>query len=381
MFPPLKPAPLPRPLACLCGILLLLLQPLAAHVVSQIYGEFREEGDSWELEILFDAGFADPAARNDPAAPQPTRDWLVALPAAEQIRLTDEARRYLEEILALRSNGQAVAWTVDFPDFDTSPPDFPELLNDGAYFHARIAPVAATAADLAIGLAAGEHPDLVVKLPSTGQAAYLTVAPGGEAVLKAAGAVPAGRHAAAVAFKQGVLHVVPHGLDHILFVLGIFLLERRWRPLLWQSLAFTAAHTLTLGLAAAGLVKVPGHIVEPLIALSITALAVENLFVREAKPWRLWLVFAFGLVHGLGFAGVLASWIQPGAGFLPTLVAANLGVEVGQVAVLAAAWLLTLRWHDSRAWPPFRRGACIALALAGLWWFAERTGLLPSVGG
>ncbi|RYD65515.1 MAG: hypothetical protein EOP83_07230, partial [Verrucomicrobiaceae bacterium] len=108
----------------------------------------------------------------------------------------------------------------------------------------------------------------------------------------------------------------------ILFVLGIFLLQRRWKPLLSQSLAFTAAHTITLGLAAAGHVSVPGKIVEPLIALSITALAVENLFIREAKPWRLWLVFAFGLVHGLGFAGVLSTWIRPGEGFFVTLVSA-----------------------------------------------------------
>lgn len=175
--------------------------------------------------------------------------------------------------------------------------------------------------------------------------------------------------------------MVPRGLDHILFVLGIFLLQRRWQPLLKQSLAFTAAHTLTLGLAAAGWVKIPGAIVEPIIALSITALAVENLFVRELKPWRLWLVFGFGLVHGLGFAGVLSTWIQPGQQFFPTLITANLGVELGQLAVLATAWALTLRWHASRAWQPARSAFCIAIALSGLWWCAERSGLLAGFGG
>jgi hypothetical protein len=352
------------------------LQPLAAHVVKQLYGEFRESGETWELEILFDAGYADPASRNDPEAAQPTRDWLVALSGPEQARLTEETRRYLEEMLSLHAGGTKIDWQAGFPDFDSNPPAFPSLLNDGAYFHVSIRPLGDTPNGLSIAMAAGDHPDLVLKLPGTGEATYLTVTPGGEVVLKEAiGEKPAvGRSPVVVAFEQGVLHVVPRGLDHILFVLGIFLLKRRWKPLLTQSLAFTAAHTITLGLAAAGRVTVPAAVVEPLIALSIAALAVENLFVREAKPWRLGLVFAFGLVHGLGFAGALATWIRPGEGFLPTLVAANLGVEIGQAIVLAAAWLLTMRWHDSRAWPHFRRWACVALALAGLWWFVERVG-------
>ncbi|HSP43442.1 MAG TPA: HupE/UreJ family protein [Luteolibacter sp.] len=346
--------------------------------MSQLYGEFHDEGASWHLDILFDAGFADPAQRNDPATPQPTREWLVSLDTAEQWRLAEEARRYLGEIVTVRSDEAIVDYQITFPDFDKSPPDFPILLNKGAYFHARIAPVETSPGNLSLHMAAGSHPDLVIKLPTLEQATYLTLVPGGEVVLKSGGVTAEGRQAVAAAFVQGVLHVVPHGLDHILFILGIFLLQRRWKPLLTQSLAFTAAHTVTLGLAAAGVLSVPGEIVEPLIALSITALAVENLFVREAGPWRLCLVSAFGLVHGLGFAGVLSAWIPPGQGFLPALIAANLGVETGQVAVLATAWIVTLRWHAGPVWPPFRKGACILLALAGLWWFAERTGLLPA---
>jgi hypothetical protein len=382
MHPLPKISLLSRRVAGILTVLLLvgLLQPLAAHVVKQLYGEFRDSGETWELEILFDAGYADPASRNDPEAPQPTHDWLVALPAPDQARLTAETKRYLEEILSLRSGGTKIDWKASFPDFNTNPPDFPSLLNDGAYFHVKIRPLARTNG-LSIAMVAGDHPDLVVKLPGTGEGTYLTVAPGGEVVLReATGEKPAaGRSPVVVAFEQGVLHVVPRGLDHILFVLGIFLLKRRWKPLLTQSLAFTAAHTITLGLAAAGRVTVPGEIVEPLIALSIAALAVENLFVREAKPWRLWLVFGFGLVHGLGFAGVLATWIRPGEGFFTSLVAANLGVEVSQAIVLAAAWLLTMRWHESRAWPHFRRWACVALALAGLWWFAGRVDWLSAL--
>jgi hypothetical protein len=363
------------------ALLLMTSLPAGAHVVSQLYSAFREVGQTWELEILFDAGYADPAMRRDPDAAQPTRAWLAGLPPAEQARLTGEASRYLGEILALRSNGRPVSSEISFPDFASDPPDLPKLLNGGAYFHVLMRPGHEPAGDLELHLAGGDHPDLVVKMTEGGGARYFTVKPGTAASVISAGTAAEGRHPVPAALVQGFLHVVPAGLDHILFVLGIFLLRRHWKPLLWQSLAFTAAHTITLGLAAAGKLRVPGEIVEPVIALSITALAVENLFVREAKPWRLWLVFAFGLVHGLGFASVLSGWIGKDGWFLPTLIAANLGVELGQVAVLAAAWALTWRWHERPAWEHARRWACVALAATGLWWFAGRTGLLSVVPG
>ncbi len=103
----------------------------------------------------------------------------------------------------------------------------------------------------------------------------------------------------------GYTHILPKGLDHILFVLGLFLLSPRLRPMLLQVTAFTIAHSITLGLSIYGIVSLPSRIVEPLIALSIAYVAIENLVTRELKPWRLALVFMFGLLHGMGFAGVL----------------------------------------------------------------------------
>lgn len=367
---------LQRILPGVAAVFLMTALPAGAHVVSQLYSEFRQAGQAWEIEILFDAGYADPAMRGDPNAPQPTRDWLAGLPPAEHDRLRGEAKRYLGEILKLSAAGGPVSCEMSFPDFASDPPVFPKLLNDGAYFHVLMRPVQAPEGDLELQLAGGDHPDLVVKMTEEGGARYLTVKPGTAAILVSAGTRAEGSHPVSAALVQGFLHVVPAGLDHILFVLGIFLLRRHWQPLIRQSLAFTAAHTITLGLAAAGKIRVPAEIVEPVIALSITALAVENLFVREAKPWRLWLVFVFGLVHGLGFASVLSGWIGKDGWFLPTLIAANLGVELGQVAVLVAAWALTWRWHERPAWDHFRRWACVALAATGLWWFADRTGLL-----
>jgi len=367
-----------RPPSLRLALLLLFaagVKPATAHVVEQLFGEFRVDAAGWQLELWFDAGYADPAARADAARPQPTRDWLVGLAAADQRQLVRQAEDYLREIVRLQSGrGEPLAWQLSCPDLSTEPPDFPSLLNDGAYFRLRIEPVAAGADDgLVVGLADGPHPDLVLKTGEGGQAGYSTLRAGEARALLDPAAAP-GRGAAAEAFVQGFLHVIPKGLDHILFVLGIFLLQRRWRPLLAQSLAFTAAHTLTLGLAAAGWVRVAGSVVEPLIALSITALAVENLLTREVGRWRLALVFAFGLVHGLGFAGVLANWIPRGEGFALGLLAANLGVEAGQLVVLLGAWAATCGWPRRAGWERFRRGSCVALALAGLWWFAERVG-------
>ncbi len=347
----------------------------AAHVVQQFYGEVSATENRWSLKILFDADYAIPERRNDADSPQLLRQWLLDLPGEEQQKLLVEAELYLRKIIALENADGGISWRVSFPDFATDPPDFPSLLNDGAYFHVLIEPLEQDATGvLSLALAAGEHPNLVLKLPGAEADEFLQITPGGKAEIFG-GSDRSGRGSAAwIAFIQGIFHVVPEGLDHILFILGIFLLERRWKPLLWQSLLFTAAHTLTLGLAAAGLVRMPASIVEPLIALSIAALAIENLFVKTAKPWRLALVFVFGLVHGLGFASVLSTWIRPGEGFLLTLFCANAGVEVAQVGVLAAAWLLTLRWHRGPAYPIFRRWSCVALAAAGLWWFVERVG-------
>lgn len=137
----------------------------------------------------------------------------------------------------------------------------------------------------------------------------------------------------------GFDHIVPKGLDHILFVLGLFFLSTRLRPLITQVTLFTLAHTITLALAALGYVSISGDIVEPLIALSIVYVAVENIFMRNLSPWRPVVIFGFGLLHGLGFASVLAEFGLPDSAFIPALIGFNIGVEVGQLAVIAVMFL------------------------------------------
>lgn len=141
----------------------------------------------------------------------------------------------------------------------------------------------------------------------------------------------------------GFDHILPKGLDHILFVLGLFFLSTRWGPLLWQVSAFTLAHTVTLALGALGLVTLPGSIVEPLIAASIVYVAVENVFMQgRLSRWRPFVIFGFGLLHGLGFASVLGEFGLPAGQLVPALIGFNVGVELGQLTVIALAALLLI---------------------------------------
>jgi hypothetical protein len=175
----------------------------------------------------------------------------------------------------------------------------------------------------------------------------------------------------------GFTHIVPKGLDHILFVLGLFLLSPRIKSLLWQVSAFTLAHTLTLALSVYGVVSLPSRVVEPAIALSIVFVAVETVLARRLTPWRPVVVFLFGLLHGLGFAGVLTELGLPRSQFLAALLSFNVGVELGQLAViLVAAVLLALPfgkkpWYRSRIEVP----ASLAIAAVALVWFVQRLGM------
>jgi hypothetical protein len=172
----------------------------------------------------------------------------------------------------------------------------------------------------------------------------------------------------------GFTHILPKGTDHILFVLGIFLLSTRLKPVLLQVSAFTVAHTITLALTMYGVVSIPRSVVEPLIALSIVYVAIENVARTDLTPWRVALVFGFGLLHGMGFAGVLAELGLPRSEFVPALLSFNVGVEAGQLAVIGIALALfglpfrRKTWYRSRIVVP----ASIAIAAVGVYWSVAR---------
>ncbi|MBK1881996.1 HupE/UreJ family protein [Luteolibacter pohnpeiensis] len=371
-----------RTLRLVFGALLILTVSLQAHVVSQLYGEWvpQKEG-SWEMRIQFEAGYAAPEIRDDPKAMAPSRSWLVGLGEARWSEMRKEAERYLRESLEIRSAGQKVDWQVSFPDFEKSPPDFPILLNDGAYFMTVIRPTRMPEGSVELTWNKGTQPTLILDFPGD-EDDYLTLDPGDTKVIHIDQPQKTEKRGALLtSFLQGYHHVIPEGWDHVLFVLGLFFYRRKLRPLLGQSLAFTAAHTVTLGLAAAGIVKISGNWVEPAIAVSIVAVALENVFRgREDGPEkkvRLLVVFGFGLIHGLGFAGALSTWLKPGQGFLPSLLLANLGVEAAQATLLITAWILTIRWWKSKAYHYARIGICIGISLIGCYWTLQRVGLIP----
>ena len=172
----------------------------------------------------------------------------------------------------------------------------------------------------------------------------------------------------------GFTHIVPGGLDHVLFMLGLFLMASTRRALLLQVSTFTAAHSLTLALGAFGAVHVPPQIVEPLIAASIAFIALENLFVTSVTRWRLLVVFVFGLLHGLGFAGAMADLGLSGEHLAASLVGFNVGVELGQLAVIASAALIVraLRLSIDAERQFVLRPVSAAIALTGLFWAIER---------
>ena len=181
--------------------------------------------------------------------------------------------------------------------------------------------------------------------------------------------------------ELGFKHILPLGLDHILFIVAIFLNARSWTSLILQATTFTVAHTITLGLAAAGLIHMPAEIVEPLIALSIAVLAIEAVVFKEANFWRLPVIFAFGLFHGLGFGEIMKAYLT-NADFATGLAGFTIGVELGQLTVIAGAGIVAfaarMALKAANRSDLYRRifvqPVAAAIALVGLYWVVERLG-------
>ena len=172
--------------------------------------------------------------------------------------------------------------------------------------------------------------------------------------------------------KAGFEHIIPQGLDHILFVLGLFFSTLKLRSLILQVTAFTFAHSITLALAALGFVKLQLSLVEPLIFLSIVWVAFENTFFKKTTKWRPLVVFTFGLLHGLGFATLLTQYGLPKDNFISLLLAFNVGVEFGQFAVLLAAFILIrLIYLKTEYKNQLKIPASILIGCTGLFWFIE----------
>ena len=172
----------------------------------------------------------------------------------------------------------------------------------------------------------------------------------------------------------GFKHIIPSGIDHILFVAGLCLLSSNIKTIFWQATAFTVAHSITLALSMKNLIVAPGAVVEPIIALSIVFVAIENMLLKELKPWRIVVVFLFGLIHGMGFASALNEIGLPAGKFYTSVLAFNVGVELGQIAVITAVFGSIIIPLRNRRW--YRTGIVYPLsaiiAIIAAYWTVQR---------
>lgn len=172
---------------------------------------------------------------------------------------------------------------------------------------------------------------------------------------------------------EGVLHILL-GWDHVLFVLGLVLVSRRLKTLMVVATGFTVSHSITLGLSALDVFTVPAHIVEPVIALSVAWIAIEAIVERDDAKTAYIATFLLGLVHGFGFSYVLRDEVGlPTDALLPALLSFNVGVELGQLGIIALIYPLRA-WIRDRDWE--RRvivGIAVLIAVVAMYWFVERT--------
>lgn len=174
--------------------------------------------------------------------------------------------------------------------------------------------------------------------------------------------------------KLGFTHIIPSGPDHILFVIGLCLLSTKIKTILWQATAFTVAHSITLAMSMKNIFVAPSAVIEPIIALSILFVAVENMLLSELKPWRIAVVFMFGLIHGMGFASALNEIGLPAGKFYTSIIAFNAGVELGQITIITAMFAFIITPLRNKKWYRLRVVYALStvIALVAAFWTVER---------
>lgn len=306
-------------------------------------------------------------------------DWMQSLDRSEWEEMKETATGYLRDCFQLTLNGQGLPFEIEFLNFATDPPQWTTNQKGTAVYRMRVHGTWPADSAGALELLWLDYSDEALSLQVQSSAAPLSVmrietkVPTKLAEITAAGDVGETVGTSLWAWiVAGFEHIIPKGLDHILFILGLFFLQPKVRPLLWQSTAFTIAHSITLGLVVAGVFSISSKIVEPAIALSIAYVGLENIWVKELKPWRVGLIFGLGLLHGMGFASVMQELEIPSGSLLTPLLGFNVGVECGQLAVLGGAFLLTFAILRKAIFTQIRLIASVLIGLTGLYWTVER---------
>ena len=376
------------------------LLPLKAHQVDTVEFEFQQLKGYWRLQGQMDIAYMLPERRwVDDAGPLSRKAVMKASPK-ELARIRKETENTLRKYLTLSHGGKPLKWSIEFPDFKKDPFELPPDFGDFALLTVNLVVKEQTQPGVfALQWSSKERATLIVLDENSNNGIPVPVEPGESLTLlkvtKASGGNQSSESGSgdgsttessntegvnqSVAWrwlKSGFLHVIPKGLDHILFILGLFLAVLAFKPMLWQSLLFTAAHSITLAACALGWLPQWGW-VEIFIAFTIAFIGVENLLTKKKKEIgkrRYIIVFVFGLIHGLGFASVFTEQVRsvPDDKLLQPLLWFNLGVEVAQVAVIVIAALIFAAIKKKKSKERAQMiGSCLVVA-AGVIWMIQR---------
>ncbi|MFC7336195.1 HupE/UreJ family protein [Haloferula chungangensis] len=354
-------------------VFLMLIASAQAHQIAEMTLQISADDGRFEAVIQADAAYMLPEFRGDEDVAAQDLAWLRELGAEEWRRIQRETELYLRKCLSIRSESGPLDWRISFPDFDADPPRF---LEEGMAEMLPMIEVRATGDFMGETLSLGwEEPFGVVLIVQAGDETIPVISGYEEAVLQrdASDAIEVVTPSISGWIVLGFRHIIPDGLDHVLFILGIFLFVPRWKPLLAQSLIFTVAHSLTLGCAVLGWVQLPELWVELAIAASIAWIGIENLFLKKLGAGRYALIAVFGLIHGLGFARMLTPLLpedRPDA-LVACLAGFNVGVELGQVLVLALAFAV-FGWWKEKNFAYARVSGSVLIATAGIAMMVER---------
>lgn len=363
--------------------LLLLLCPLVlhAHQIAEIAVTLEIEDNTAICTAEVDAAYMLPEFQGDEDEEPKDLVWLRQQGPEGWAKISEATRTFWKDCLKLEADGKELDWSLDIPELKEASPRF---MTEGEPEELPMIE-AVIRAPLPEGIhkldAAWKEPFgvvLVVTVRKDAEAEVKPIVSGERMTLAERGDTDLAPVPRSIGdwIILGFHHILPLGVDHILFVLGLFLLAPKWRPLLQQTIIFTIAHSITLGMASLGWVDTSSEQasrwVEILIAASIAWVGIENLLVKELGKGRLALVGLFGLIHGLGFASVLSEWLPKDhpEQLAGALFGFNVGVELGQVAVLLAAFALFGWWKEKFVWVKWT--GSVLVGLAGLILVIER---------
>ena len=359
------------------------LPRVEAHQVASVELEFLKVDATWRLDGEMDIAYMLPETRNIPGGPPLSREAVMKSAPAELARIRKETEATLRKLIRLTFADKEVAWRVEFPDFKKQPFDLPPEAGDIALITTHLVIDALPGAGELRAHWSGEQETELIILTEQGEDANIvSTLPGGTLMLlkqsDSGKSAPVEQPFSGGWLQVGFHHVLPEGRDHMLFILGLFLLVPNWKSMMGQSLLFTLAHSITLALAVFSLVSIPEKLwgianpVEVLIAVSIAWIGIENLLTRKLGKQRLVLIFCFGLLHGLGFASAIGNKMDgiPKSQLAGPLLGFNVGVELAQITVLATAFLVL--WLLRKWTLQVQTIGSAFIAMAGIAWAIQR---------